>query len=355
FTNGRFMKSPYLHHAIENAYQELISKESIPSYFIFLEVDPHTIDVNIHPTKTEINFQDIKSLYAILFAAVKQSIGKFSLSPSLDFEVEHSMDMPSGPSDKPIRQPSITITPGYNPFEKHNRTQNQFSFPSPSGPSISALNDLYKNIQPGQNPDTARPTKLLDDEPLVKTKQSFQLLNSFIITHSQTGVIVIDQQHAHERILYERFINQTDQEEISGQHLLIPVTIHLSPDDLHFFMEWRNHFINLGFEISNFGKDSLIVSSVPPVIKSSNIEELIESILESLKSSPPDHRFSGMQLLARALARKAAVKRGKNLQPEEIHSIIEGLFACKVPEISPDGKLTMVILSLEELKQKFKI
>ncbi|MCK9422832.1 MAG: DNA mismatch repair endonuclease MutL [Bacteroidales bacterium] len=356
FTNGRFMRSPYLHHAVENAFQELISKESFPSYFIFLEVDPHTIDVNIHPTKTEINFQDIKSIYAILFAAVKQSIGKYSLSPSLDFDVEHSMNVPPLPSDKEIRQPSITINPDYNPFEKKIRPQNQISFPSSSSQTMKAMNDFYQQEKlPKQNFDIPPSAELLYKEALVDRKKSFQIQNSFIVTHSQSGVIVIDQQHAHERILYERFIDQVERKEVSGQHLLIPVTIHLTPDDLCFFQAWKDHFLFLGFDIAEFGKDSLIVSSVPSTLQDSNIDGLIESILESLKSSIPENKSSQTQILARTLAKKTAIKRGKNLQPEEIFSIIESLFACKVPEISPEGKLTMAILSFEELKQKFKL
>lgn len=356
FTNGRYMRSPYLHHAVENAFQELISKDAYPSYFIFMEVDPQTIDVNIHPTKTEINFLEIKSIYAILFAAVKQSIGKFNLSPSIDFEVEQSLNIPPLPHNTPVRQPTITINPDYNPFEKKMNSQNQFSFHPASAPAIQALNDFYRNEnRPVANHEIIPSLDLPDDGMRGETKKHFQLLNSLIITHSPSGVIVIDQQFAHERILYERFIEQLDHREVSGQQLLIPVTIHLRPNDLQLFQEWKDHFLVLGFDISEFGKDSLIVSSTPPNIRDSDIGGLIESIFEDLQSANPDNKSNKKLFLARAMAKRMAIKRGKKLQPEELLSIIENLFACKAPEMSPDGKPTMVILSFDELKQKFKL
>jgi DNA mismatch repair protein MutL len=169
FTNGRFMKSPYLHYAVERAFKELIPDDSVPSYFIYMEVDPQTIDVNIHPTKTEINFQDIKSIYAILHAAVKQSIGKFNISPMLDFEVEQSMNFPSFPDDQPVRQPTITINPNYNPFEKRTEPQTQFTFSPKHTLSVQGWQDLYANT------------------PLPAEKIEFQdtPLETKVVTHNQ--------------------------------------------------------------------------------------------------------------------------------------------------------------------------
>jgi len=356
FTNGRYMRSPYLNHAVENAFHEIIPKDAFPSYFIFLEVDPQTIDVNIHPTKTEINFLDIKSIYAILFAAIKQSIGKFSLSPSIDFDVEGSMNIPPLPFDAPVKQPTIAINPEYNPFEKKINKHTQFSFPSASALNIQALHDFYGHENKTQvNPNPTPFLNLPDESPGSESKKHFQLLNAFIITHSQSGVIVIDQQSAHERILYERLVDQANGQEVSGQQLLIPVTLHLRPDDLQLFQDWKNHFLRLGFDITEFGRDSLIVSSTPPNIKDSDIGGILESIFETLKSATPDHKSNKNLFLARAMAKKMAIKRGKMLYQEELLSIIESLFACKAPEISPEGKPTMVILTFDELKQKFKL
>jgi DNA mismatch repair protein MutL len=363
FTNGRFMKSPYLHHAVENAFKELIPDDSIPSYFIYMEVDPQTIDVNIHPTKTEINFQDVKSIYAILHAAVKQSIGKFNISPTLDFEVEQSMTFPPFNENHPVKQPTITINPDYNPFEKRTEPQARFTFSPNQSQSVRGWNDLYANIpRPSEKNESDTPPEtqvvshnLLTDEVFTERQGSFQVKNSFITTHTNAGIVIIDQQLAHERILYERILYQNHQHDKSGQRQLIPQTITLSPDNAHFLLEWKEYFTELGFEINDFGKGSFVIQSVPGNMDTANIGSLIESVLESLKSPGKDSRLGQGQLLAKAMAKKLSVKRGKRLHKQEIESIIEDLFSCNLPEISPDGKPTMVMLTFEELNRKFKI
>ncbi|MEI7662551.1 MAG: DNA mismatch repair endonuclease MutL [Bacteroidota bacterium] len=366
FTNGRFMKSAYLHHAVEGAFKELIPDDSVPSYYIFMEVDPQTIDVNIHPTKTEINFQDIKSIYAILHAAVKQSIGKFSLSPSLDFEVEQSMHYKDIPDNQPIRQPTITINPDYNPFEKKTEPQTKFSFPPKHTPSIQGWQDLYAPsafpADPGRDEAAGRDAgqhrvqwDSHDEVQPAEGKKCFQAQGSFLVTQTQSGIIVIDQQYAHERILYERFLSHDQGEAAPGQHQLIPQTITLSPDNCQVLMEWQDHFYEMGFVIEDFGKNTFVVQAIPVNIETSNIGPFIESLLESLKSPGNDTKGAQNQLMAKSLAMKLSIKRGKKLHQEEINSLVENLFACKVPEVSPDGKPTMVIYTFEELGRKFKI
>ncbi|MCX6307028.1 MAG: DNA mismatch repair endonuclease MutL [Bacteroidetes bacterium] len=362
FTNGRFIKSSYLHHAVDSAFKELIPDDSIPSYFIFMEVDPQTIDVNIHPTKTEINFQDIKSIYAILHAAVKQAIGKFSLSPTLDFETEQSMNFPPLPDNHPIRQPVITVNPNYNPFEKKIQPQTSFSFPQKPPPSIQGWRELY-NTTPAQGEIIDFPSARTgnfgesgaDSSETTNRKRGVQVQNSFIVTNTQSGVIIIDQQHAHERVLYERFLEANLAETNPGQHQLIPQTITLSPDDAQFFQEWESHFRKLGFEIDDFGKGSFVIHAIPAHLETSDISTFIESVLESLKSPGQEQKNDQSQVLAKAMAKKLSIKRGKKLYQEEMDSLVENLFACKVPGISPDGKPTMLVISYDELNTKFKI
>ncbi|MFZ4523578.1 MAG: DNA mismatch repair endonuclease MutL [Bacteroidales bacterium] len=364
FANGRFIKSSYLHHAVDSAFKELIPDDSIPSYFIFMEVDPQTIDVNIHPTKTEINFLDIKSIYAILHAAVKQSIGKFSLSPSLDFETEQSMNFPPIPENHPIRQPEIKVNPDYNPFEKKIQPQTSFTFPQKPQPSIQGWRELYE-IQPGReekmdfpvsdNLKIGDPTTSQPNEIRVTRNRGTQVEDSFIITHTKSGIVIIDQQHAHERILYEKFMEENQADGSHGQHQLIPQTITLSPDDAAFFKEWQSHFRKLGFDISEFGNGSFVVHAIPVNLESKDIRMFIESVLESLKSPGLGNKSDQAQQLAKALAKKSSIRRGRKLHQEEMDSLIETLFACNVPGVSPDGKPTMVVLSYDELHTKFKI
>ncbi len=367
FTNGRFMKSAYLHHAVDGAFRELIPDDSVPSYFIYMEVDPQTIDVNIHPTKTEINFQDIKSIYAILHAAVKQSIGKFNLSPSLDFEVEPSMHYKPVPEDQPVRQPTITVNPDYNPFEKKTEPQTHFTFPSKPPAAIQGWQNLYSPSRSASLPEKSveyqHPGADLHgmnwdshkEEVPVERKCSFQVQGSFLVTHTQSGIIVIDQQQAHERILYERFMSREPSEAIPGQHQLIPQTITLSPGNSQFMLEWIDYFREMGFDISDLGKGTFVVQSIPMNLDTSGIGTFIESMLESLKAPGNDNKNNQKQLMAKSLAMKLSVKRGRKLHQEEIDSLIENLFACKVPDVSPDGKPTMVIYSFDELYRKFKI
>ena len=364
FTNGRFMKSPYLHHAVESAFKELIPDDSVPSYFIYMEVDPQTIDVNIHPTKTEINFQDIKSIYAILHAAVKQSIGKFNVSPTLDFDVEQSINIPFFPENRPIKQPTITINPNYNPFEKRTEPQTKFPFSPRQTQSVQGWQDFYSPAPPpaekfefpsaGQESKVDSP-KHLTDENFSERKRSFQVANAYIITHTQSGVVILDQQNAHERILYERILDQKRTNDVSVQRQLIPQTITLSPDNAQLFLEWKDYFTELGFEINDFGKGSFVIHAIPVKVEVADIGLFIESLLESLKTPGKENKMNQSQILAKTLAKKLAVKRGKRLQQQEIDSIIENLFACRIPDASPDGKPTMIMLAFEELNRKFKI
>jgi len=363
FTNGRYIRSPYLHHAVESAFRELIPDDAFPSYFLFMEVDPQHIDVNIHPTKTEINFQDIKTIYAILHAAVKQGIGKFTLTPVLDFESEHALDIPVFPADQPVRQPQITINPDYNPFEKKTQPQTSFTFPQKS--AIGGWKDFYSPLPsqdreeqqtPGEPPATGalhlEPTAGEEETPGMKGSQ---VRNSYIVTSTLSGIVIIDQQHAHERILYEKFLVEGQKEAASGQHQLMPQTITLSPGDARLLIEWTELFHRMGFDIGEFGRDSFVVRAIPASIDPGGLRSFIESILEALKNPGGDPKRDQAATLARSLARRLAIKRGKLLRQEEIDAIIESLFACRVPGLSPDGKPTMMVIPYDELNSKLKI
>jgi DNA mismatch repair protein MutL len=353
----------YFHFAVENAFRELIPTDSVPSYFIYLEVDPQTIDVNIHPTKTEINFQDIKSIFAILNAAVKQAIGKFSLSPALDFETEQSMNVPVFPADKPIRQPVITVNPNFNPFEKKLQPQTSFSFTPPPAAPIQGWRELYETQPPASMPiqfpqaiaGSEDPTSASTQEKGLERNRGIQVQQSFIVTNTKSGVIILDQQHAHERVLYERFIEENKPGSGHGQHQLIPQTITLSPDDAQFFLEWSDYFRQMGFEINDFGNGTFVVHALPVTLEKTDVRMFIESVIESLKSPGQDHKSDQAQMLARAMAKKLAVKRGRKMHQEEVDALIENLFACKAPGISPEGKPTMLVISYDELHTKFKI
>lgn len=348
FTNGRYMKSPYLHHAVETAFRELIPTDSVPSYFIYLDVDPKTIDINIHPTKTEINFQDIKSIYAILHAAVKQSIGSFNLAPSIDFNPEQSLNLPPLPKGYQVPPPSITINPDYNPFEKRKEPQTTMPFPGKSAGSTDGWEKLYEPI-----PIPHREEEM--DLPIQEQKRSIQVKNGWIVTHTGSGILIIDQQHAHERILYERLLEQHTAKQPLSQKLLIPQTVQLSPDDAQSVRDWLTHLTSIGFEIAEFGRNAFLIHALPQSANNTNPDDLIHALLESLKSPDPDAKLKPDIVLAKSLAKKMAVKRGKKLMQQEVDAIVENLLSCRIPDISPDGKPTLSIITFEELNKKFKL
>ncbi|MFH1937000.1 MAG: DNA mismatch repair endonuclease MutL [Bacteroidota bacterium] len=348
FTNGRFIKNPYLNHAVENAFKELIPKDAYPTYFIYLEVDPHSIDVNIHPTKTEINFQDAKSIYAILNAAIKQSIGKFNLTPALNFETEKSLDLPPLPADHPVRPPSISVNPDYNPFEKQIKPQLEINYKTSGGERGSQWQKLFdplKEIHPG---------RVEIQEHAEHALPVIQIENSYLVTHLRNGIVVIDQQAAHERVLYEKFLQQQEQSERGAQKLLLPQTVQVTPDDAEMVRDLSDLLLQAGFEISEFGKNTFVIHTAPAGVESSEIQPLIEVILESYKSETDGFRKKEEHKLARTMALRLAIKRGTKLNQQEASSLIRQLMNCATTDLSPDGKPTMFLLSFEELAKKFK-
>lgn len=332
FANGRFIKNPYLNHAVENAFRDLIPKEAFPPYFIYLEVDPQTIDVNIHPTKTEVNFQDAKSLYAILHSTIKQSIGHYNLAPVLDFETERSLEVPPLPKDHPLTPPSITIDLEYNPFEKKRKSQMEINYPT-------SRRDSQTLDLPGAD---------------ISAPNVIQIERSYLVSHIKNGIVVIDQQLAHERILYEEFLKSGENKDNGAQKLLLPQTVQVTPDDAEVIRNIIPVMEHSGFEVSDFGHNSFVVHAAPPGIESTTIQSVIESILEAYKAETDEFNQHGERELAKTMALRMAIKHGQSLKPEEAEAVIQQLMTCAAPDISPEGKPTMILLSYKELANEFK-
>lgn len=363
FANSRYIRHPYLHHAIEQAFEELIPDTSIPSYFIFIEVDPATIDVNIHPTKTEVNFQYGQLIYGSMRSAVKHALGMFSLSPTLDFDTEPSFDvpMPKGFLPKP---PGITIDPDYNPFRQ---TQQPFSKPSnglkadrqqweklydiasqQSGDSLSGSSAT--NVAMGLPLENA-PLPRHDQIDSGRSSKLFQVQNRFILANVKSGLMIVDQQKAHERILFERMKNKTDAEPGAIQRKLIPQTFQLSAMDTLILQELHGELESLGFELADLGNGTFAVNSAPAWLQDADSARLIEGLLEDFKKEKTNSVAENRLKLSRIMARTASVRAGKQLQPEELQLIIDELFACEMPEIAPDGSKILTILSAGELEK----
>lgn len=377
FANNRFIKHPYFHHAVESAYSELIPNGSIPSYFIFLEVNPEDIDVNIHPTKIEVNFTDKQLIYAVLAASIKKALGQFSLTPSLDFDQEESMKF-DFPKDRPVRPPSIKINPDYNPFESEKPETNprqetnqanwdklyDFDTPASSAPSHSSSSfDSSKSfssdtpaMQPSQNAEWAASSMdmIPEEDSNVKIGRTtfIQLGFTYVVSSLKSGLIMIHQQLAHERILYEKYLEQYENRQIASQQLLFPVNINLSMEELSLVREIEEELKGFGFDLEYFGQSGIIINGSPMDVSEGKIPSIIDEILQNidLGQDPGQER---KKAFARSMARQLAIKVGQKLENHEMDQLTDALFSCQVPEVSIDGEPIVKTLSLDEIRNRF--
>lgn len=365
FVNDRFIKSPYLHHSIAEAYRELISNDSHPAYYLFLEVNPETIDINIHPTKTEIKFQDEKIIYAILHSAVKRALGKANLAPSLDFNSEMSFEIDY---TKSVSQPTVTVNKDYNPFNtnisshssgslsgyKHHQESEQQRNNKQNWESLYqnyASTDYKGENEALQLEKQVEQTKI---EHQAFTHKSFQLYNKYIIASHENGLLVIDQQRAHERILYEHYISTKEHHAVASQQVLFPITLELTPNDFVLLETLMPHFKLLGFEIEPFGKNTIVIQGTPAELGEFNTQEMVEGILETYKLNTFDVKMDPFENMCKSMAKSASIKYGKSLEEEEITLMLEHLFNCENPMYSPIGKPVIMEMSKIELDAFFK-
>jgi len=357
FVNKRFIKHAYFNHAIDDAFQELMSDGSFPGYFLNFEVDPANIDVNIHPTKTEVNFLDSKYIYSILKSTIRQSIGKFTLSPKLDFENDSPFDIPYFPNNKPVVEPTITLKPDYNPFnpsvQQTPDLTNRFSGRLPYS-YVTELND--EQIIKLDSVDSQQMIETETESEIVQfdINNFFQLHNRYIVTPVKSGLMIIDQQLAHERILFERLMDTIENHRGVSQQLLFPTEVNFLPSDAELIHELKGELYLLGFDLTDIGNHRFKIEGIPAELPNEDPVQLIEGILESFKSNMLDFRSDRRSGLIRAMARNMAIRPGKKLQIEEMQVLIDELFACSLPDKSPSGRPTLSIISIGELSELFK-
>jgi DNA mismatch repair protein MutL len=361
FVNGRFIKHPYLNHAVDNAYKELIPSDAFPSYFIYFTIDPREIDINIHPTKTEVNFRNNQVIYAMLNSAIKQSLGKFNITPSIDFESESPIDFSKIRQNQSAPMPSVKINLDYNPFETKLSSTTTTGFKKPKAgedwtklypPEIPKDKKLEKEFTEDEN--HGRPM-FITGQPEEEQKKEivFQLQNNYIVTTVKSGLMIIHKQRAYERILYEQFLNSLESGKGSSQQLLFPSTIEFSAGDMEILKEIENELKLLGFDLEEFGKNTIIINGAPPGMNNTELNDVLESIIENTKKNLKEIKINKKLNLAKSMAANLAFRYGKTLQQSEMQSLIDRLFACKAPEFSPDGKPVLRIITMDELEQKF--
>ena len=361
FVNDRFIKSPYLNHAVTAAFEGLLKEKAFPSYFLYLKVDPKSIDINIHPTKTEIQFDDEHALYAILRSSIKHSLGQFNVAPMLDFERDPSLDTPYDLEKRPAITPKIEVDRNFNPFK------NELGNSSGYGGGFKRDSAGWESLYTGLNAEsTGMDIKQIEFESeevtgnlfgttkTVETQNStFQLNKKYIISTLKNGMLVIDQHRAHTRILYEELLKSITLSAAVSQQLLFPLVLRFNQQEIKLLQGIKDSLEQTGFVFSEIKSDSVEITGVPTTISESEVEILLERLLADFENEVPENNFSQTDLLAKSLAKSMAVKSGNLLNSTEQQFIVNGLFACKEPSLTPFNKPVFITLQVEELEKKF--
>ena len=360
FINNRYMRNPYLNKAILNAYDQILPPDTIPSYFLYLEADPATIDVNIHPTKTEIKFESQQAIWQILHASVKESLGKNNIVPSIDFDQEQSFDIPVISKDTKINSPKIEIDPTFNPFNQHKFAEKgqKSTKQSLEKDNLANWEKLYQGFEKEkQSTDEFSFISNLDNQSLMTEashgENVFHFKNKYILTPVKSGLMIIDQKKAHERILFEKFMLSLQSDAAVSQKSLFPKTIELDAKDHHLLLSIRDEMAALGFDIDDFGGHAIVVNGMPAEASNQEPEQIIDKFLNEYLSGETDSKQLAKESIARALAKASAISSNQPLTHEEIREIIDMLFACEQPNYSPFGKKIVTIIKTEEIEKRF--
>lgn len=374
FVNGRYMRHPYFHKAIMDAYEHLIPVGEQVSYFIYFDVDPGNIDVNIHPTKTEIKFENEQAIWQILAAAVKETLGKFNAVPSIDFDTEGMPDIPAFESSPyaGIQPPKTTYNPDYNPFNTSAVPPSSYS----SKPSRD-WEQLYEGlehhssaqyIQKSYPDDGDYFTAVSMEQPVTptlydhseeaamgeKSSQHYQFKGRFILTSVKSGLMIIDQQRAHIRILYDQYLEQITRRQGASQGMLFPDIVQFPVSEVPVLQEIMEDLSYLGFELTDLGGGSYAINGIPSGISGLNPVELIQSMVHTAMEKGGKVKEEVQSNLALTLAKAAAIVPGQVLTNEEMNGLVDGLFAVATPNYTPDGKTVLSVLQEDELEKLFK-
>ncbi|WP_435139792.1 DNA mismatch repair endonuclease MutL [Formosa sp. A9] len=372
FVNNRFIKSAYLNHAISAAFDGLIKDGSHASYFLNLEVNPQTIDINIHPTKTEIKFDDEHTLYAILRASVKHSLGQFNIAPVLDFDRDANLDTPYNFTGKQASSPVIEVDRSFNPFNDDSvkttpvtKTKSYASsFSNRKETPTASWESLYVGLESKSTRsqhDFSEVTfeseestvSMFDDEQTTTKQSTYQLHNKFVFSAIKSGMLVIDQYRAHQRVLYEDFLKHITVKDTVSQQLLFPLQLTFTKQELDIIAQLKGDLEHAGFVFQDFNPDSLEIIGLPINVPESEVSIILEQLISDVEHEVPDAHFSAADLLAKSLAKSLAIKSGQTLSQTEQEHLVNSLFACKEPNVSPNNKPTFITMTVDELDKKF--
>jgi len=371
FVNNRVIKIAYLNHAVMNAFDEMIAKDSFPMYVLFIDLDPGVVDINVHPTKQEIKFEDEKIVYAFVQAAVKHALAQFSIAPSLDFTLNADIQQLDSVS-KPANENSLSTVTSSNLYKTFTQKNQAHKIEGSNRSDLGHWKDFY---EPATQPlptdigtETATTSAPINGTfeyagySLLKQEPKFRLLpdvtltqvhNTYIVTPAQAGFLLVHQQQAHERILYERYSAALQGKQMPTQQSLFPSTIQLSAGDSALMTELLGDLKLIGYLIEPFGNNTFVVQGIPADILYGNEKMAIELLLEQYKHFSSEVKFSKREKLVRCIARQQAVKSGNTLSQKEMLALVEELFACSVPNVTPSGSPTYLEFKQDYLERMF--
>lgn len=364
FANNRFIKSPYLHHAILGAFEGLIKPGTHPGYFLNLEVDPSTIDINIHPTKTEVKFDDEHTLYAMLKSAVKHSLGQFNVIPALDFEQDQNLETPYAYQSKHVGTPQVVVDSSFNPFEnvKYSKGSSTGAGSNYSKPSAKGWENMYAGLNVDiDNHSTlefeseAVNSSIFDgeSEAVDHTTTTFQLRKKYIITTIKSGMVVINQSRAHQRVLYENFLKNITIKEAVSQQLLFPLSLSFSPSEISILKEIKENLCTVGFVFGEIIEDGVEIKGVPVLVAESEVQMIMEQLMSDFQQEVPGDSFSQSDMLAKTLAKTLSVKTGESIDEFSQVKLVNDLFACKESTLSPFNKKVYIMITENDIERKF--
>ncbi|TDE01201.1 DNA mismatch repair endonuclease MutL [Flavobacterium sandaracinum] len=361
FVNDRFIKSGYLHHAVMSAYDGILKDGAQPSYFLNLSVPPNTIDINIHPTKTEIKFDDEQALYAILRATIKHGLGQFNVAPILDFDRDSNLDTPYHYKDLEGATPTIQVDGNFNPFSEAKPSKQFSSYRKPE--PTANWESLYVGLKQDTD-DIAHITfeneemtsSLFNDEDIEHSiHKTYQIHKKYIVSSIKSGMVIVDQQRAHQRVLYEQFLVNMTVHQASSQQLLFPLNLFYSSSEMELIKDLQVSLKNTGFVFEENNTDHIVISGIPVNVTESEVSLVLEQLLGDLQDGIPESSFSQSDTIAKSMAKSLAVKTGTHLTEKEQENLVNGLFACKDPNTSPFDKPTFITMRVEDLDKKFAL
>ncbi len=365
FVNNRFIKSPYLHHAVVSAFEGVIKTDTYPGYFLYLEVDPASIDINIHPTKTEVKFDDEHTLYAILRSTVKHSLGQFNVVPALDFEQDQNLETPYAYKNKEAELPRVTVDAGFNPFQESTISKGKSGYRKESNSGSQSWEGLYTGLESEIGKEVAFSSMQFESdtitgsvfdeqkESLDSTTTTFQLRRKYIVTTIKSGMIVIDQSRAHQRVLYEKFLKNITIKEAVSQQLLFPLSLSFSSADRVILEEIKESLNTIGFIFGKMDTETVEVKGVPVLVSESEVGMVLDQLISDCQMEVSGDSFSQTDILAKTLAKTLSVKTGEILESASQIGLVNDLFACKESLVSPFNKPVYVTISENDIDRKF--